>query len=332
MRSSVNMRCLTLAASALLIPMVLSSAPAQISAHSLLDQVPALPGNPLEAYGQWTPQDDGLAPGTAFKAVSDSRVRQKALIEQQVQSAAASPPPQLAQATAFASSPEAQANMRAMQEAEARGASDAEKMALIMKMAGHGPRMTPVSAESPHDTALKNRVFSDPKITNQVINGMKKVHDEQNQLDWRRQTEIAAIDRAEQQALAAIPICPNTNHSEYGPEPSKIAVRDTKLRFADQRIAVATHYLPEYQSLAREMKIVVQPAVDQADAALAAWTQLEGPMLKMGTAGVAQSAANQALDNVGDLEALIEDASKSAALTVSARKKIERVYGQARGC
>jgi hypothetical protein len=329
---ALSMRCLALAFFSLLFPAVLSSTPAQISGHSLLEQVPVLPGTALGAYSQWTPEGDVLMPGPAFKALSDSRMRQKALIQQQVQAAAASPPPQLAQGMAYASSPDGQATMRAMTEAQDRGASDAEMVALAMKMRGQAPHMTPVGEQSARDAALKVRIFSNPQVTKQVQIGMQKVQDDEHQIDRRWHAEVAAIENEERQALAALLLCSNSNHSEYGPERSKVAERDIKLRFAEQRTAAATRYAPEYQTLARQMKSVMQPAVDQGDSALAAWAMIDSPLLKYNTAGPAGNAAIQALDDVGDLETFIEAHSKTAALTVSARKKLERDYAQARGC
>jgi hypothetical protein len=329
---ALSMRCLALAFFSLLFPAVLSSAPAQISVHALLEQEPALPGTALGAYAQWTAVGDALTPGTAFKAFSESRVRQKTLIQQQVQAAAASPPPQLAQSMAYASSPDGQATMRAMAEAQDRGASDAEMVALASKMRGQAPRLTPVAEASARDVELKSRILSNLQLPRQVQIGMQKIQDQEHQIDRRWDAEIAALEKEELRTLAALPPCPDLNHSEAGPEPSKIAVRDIKLRFADQRIAATARYAPEYQSLALQMKNVLQPAVDHGDSALAAWAMIESPLLKYGTASQAGAAAIQALDAMGDLETFIETHSKTAALTVSARKKLERDYAQARGC
>jgi hypothetical protein len=104
------------------------------------------------------------------------------------------------------------------------------------------------------------------------------------------------------------------------------------LKYADQRIALMTRYLPKYQALVQQIRTVVLPRIDYGDSAMAAWAQIENPGFKQQLAAQAQGAANSGMADAALVQSFVENASKLAAQTVADRKNIERTFANAQGC
>lgn len=179
---------------------------------------------------------------------------------------------------------------------------------------------------SAHDQALVSQVTVFP-ATVAVLQNIQATRTAQVALmqEWR--AELNTLEQRRLRERGALPAC----HNEAG-APSQIAIRDVERSFAQQRIAVATRYLAQFQPLVAQLKSAVAPRIEHGDSALAAWAQLRNVRIKVELAPVAHGAESDALQDVGLVQNFIEDVSQLAARPVADRRALDRVYAEAGGC
>lgn len=318
----MNIRLAVLAS--LLLAPLLAAASRELSGAAWMAQVPPMPADAQAAYAQWQETPDGaLRRGPVLQAFQDDITAYEK--DAGAAAAAAYNPQQQAQAQALAQqygSPEAQARLRTM--------STAELIAMSRQMnAQMAPAQNqyvgPVSnADGKAIAVMADAMVADSKVQPQVIafNGNSRVP-----LLQKWDAENAAIDQQQQAAIAALPIC----RSEAG-EPSSRDIATVELRFAQQRVAVASRYLGQAQALDQQLRAILKPAVDAEDAGRAAWAGIGNPPLKQSRAQQAQSLDNYGPAHAGIAAGLVEDFSRKAAEQVQRLRNDQRQLAQAQGC
>ena len=160
-----------------------------------------------------------------------------------------------------------------------------------------------------------------------VQQAIQSAHNAQTALEQRWKQQIQALERQENQARSALAPC----RGETG-EPSQTAIRDLALRFADQKIALADRYLPQFASLADQLRAAVGPRIEFGDSAMSAWRQLGNPAGSRQLAGIAAAAQSNAYADVGLVNLFVESVSKQGARAIADKKTVLRIYANARGC
>ena len=289
-----------------------------------LAQVPALPSSAQVAYQQWIDDGNGvLKPGEAFKAV-DQGIND--VVTDQAQADMASPENQAQmqqqqtaaqQLAAKYGTPEGQAQLKAM--------TPAQLMALAQQMQ---PQTNMPRTVSPGDQRLLQKigdgVYSGKQ---QVMADVQKLQVQINAVDSQWDQALSALEPQEQAQMSKLPVCAG----EAG-IPSSLDMEKLELTFADQRIAIASQYLPQFAPIIGKVRAAVLPEIDFGDDALAAWTQISDPALKQQVSPSAHGAEQQGLGDVGIVEQMVEGASSRAAQSVADKKKIELKYANAHGC
>jgi hypothetical protein len=289
-----------------------------------LAKVPVLPSSAQGAYQQWIDDGNGvLKPGEAFNAV-DQGIND--VVTDQAQADMASPENQsqmqqqqtaAQQLAAKYGTPEGQAQLRAM--------TPAQLMALAQQMQ---PQTNMPRTVSPDDQQLLQKigdgVYSGKQ---QVMADVLKLQVQINTVDGQWDQALSALGPQEQAQMAQLAVCPG----EAG-IPSSLDTENLELKFADQRIAIAAEYLPQFAPIIGKARAAVLPEIDFGDDALAAWTQISDPALKQQVSPSAHGAEQQGLGDVGIIEKMVEDASSRAAQSVADKKKIQLKYANARGC
>jgi hypothetical protein len=308
----------------LLLAPLLAAASKDLSGAAWMAQVPAMPADAQAAYALWQETPDGaLQRGAVLQALEDDMSGYSK--DAGAAAAAANNPQQQAQAQALAQqygSPEAQARLRAM--------SPAELMAMgqqinAQMMPAQNTYVGPVSeADGKATRVMADALMADARLQPQVIafNSGSRVP-----LLQKWDAENAAIDQQQQAAFAALPIC----RGEAG-EPSGRDIATVQVRFATQRVEAASRYLGQAQALDQQLRAILRPAVDAADAGRVAWAGIQNPPFKQSRAQQAQN-----LDRLGPAHAalaagLVEDFSRKAADQVETLKKDQRQLAQAQGC
>ena len=187
----------------------------------------------------------------------------------------------------------------------------------------------PAGAQGPvsrHDQVLMGRisVFSG---TAAVLQNIQAAHTAQAALTQKWNAELHALEQRRLLERGALPACRN----EAG-TPSQLAIRDVELAYAQQKIALAGHYLEQSQPVLQQMLAAVSPRIRHGDSVMAAWEDLQNPASQAQLAPPARAAEADALLDVGQVEDFVQAISKQAARPVADRKAIERVYAQAKGC
>jgi len=140
-------------------------------------------------------------------------------------------------------------------------------------------------------------------------------------------TDVAKIDAAQSTEISKLPVCPG----EAG-EPSEIAVDKVKLKYADQRIALASAYLPRYDQVILNLHQSIAGEAAYADHVHAAWASLQSPMMKSVLLPQGSGVQASALADVAVLLSAVEDVSEPAAQVVANKNKLARDAAKARGC
>ena len=289
-----------------------------------LAQVPALPSDANAAYQQWIDDGNGgLKPGAAFDTVDQGI---KNVIADQAEANRSSPANQTQtqqdvstaqQMAAKYGTPEGQAQLKAM--------TPAQLMALAQQMQ---PQTNMPRTVSPGDQQLLQKigdgVYSGKQ---QVMADVLKLQVQVNAVDSQWDQALSALGPQEQAQMSKLPVCAG----EAG-IPSSLDMEKLELTFADQRIAIASQYLPQFAPIIGKVRAAVLPEIDFGDDALAAWTQLSDPALKQQVSPSAHGAEQQGLGDVGIIEQMVEGASSRAAQSVEDKKKIEVKYANAHGC
>jgi len=289
-----------------------------------LAQVPALPSDANAAYQQWIDDGNGtLKPGQAFTTVDQginnviadqakanmASPQNQAQMQQQVSSAQ--------QMMAQYSTPEGQAALKAM--------TPAQLMALAQQMQ---PQSSMPHAVSPADQALLqkigNGVYSgQQQVMADVLNLQKQINSIESQWDQ----DVSALAPQEEAQMRALPVCPGEASIPSSQDQEKL-----ELKFADQRISIASRYLAQIVPIVAKARVVVLPQIDFGDDALAAWTKISDPGLNQQVSASAQGAEQQSLSGVGIVEQMIEGVSSKAAHAVMDKKAIQKKYANAGGC
>lgn len=289
-----------------------------------LAKVPSLPSSANTAYGQWTDDGNGnLKPGEAFTTVEQGI---NEVLKEQAEANGAAAPSQAQmqqqettaqQMAAKYGTPEGQAALRAM--------SPAQLMALAQQM--QPQTMTP-RIVTPHDQALLQKIGDGvyPE-QQQVMADVEKLQKQINSIDDAWDKAAAALGPQEQAAIKQLPVCPG----EAG-IPSSQSMETVEVQYADQRIALATQYLPQFEPVIEQARAAVRPQIDFGDDALAAWTQIEDAGLKQQVSASAHGAEQQGLGDVGIVESMVKGASQKAAQTEADKKAIQKKYANAHGC
>jgi len=313
-----------LIAAACVVPIVASAVSKDFNGRMWLAQVPALPSDANAAYQQWS--DDGhgtLKPGEAFNTV-DQGINN--VIADQAKANMASPENQsqmqqqvstAQQMAAKYSTPEGQAALKSM--------TPAQLMALAQQMM---PQSSVARAVSPEDQQLLQKIGNgaysgQQQVMADVLNLQKQVNSIESQWDQ----DVAALVPQEAAQMRALPVCAG----EAG-IPSSLDMENLELKFADQRIAIASQYLPQFAPIIGKVRVAVLPEIDFGDDALAAWTQISDPGLKQQVSPSAHGAQQQGLGDVGIVEKMVEGVSSKAAQAVEDKKTIQRKYANAHGC
>lgn len=205
----------------------------------------------------------------------------------------------------------------------ARAAREGE----LARLARPEPQPTrPVGPASARDEKLARQISVFPGAAT-VQQGVRAARTAQLALEQKWRAELDAIEKRRQQERSALPAC----HNDVG-QPSQLAIRDVEQRYAQQKIALAAHYLAQFQPLVEQMRAAIAPRIEHAGSAMAAWRQLRNAGLKARLAPIAEGSESAALQDVGSVQAYVEEISKLAARPVAQQRAIARVYSQARGC
>ncbi|MGD0737955.1 MAG: hypothetical protein ABR957_00065 [Terracidiphilus sp.] len=313
-----------LIAAACMVPVIGWTVSKDFNGRMWLAKVPALPSSAQVAYQQWIDDGNGvLKPGEEFKAV-DQGIND--VVTDQAQANMASPENQAQmqqqqtaaqQLAAKYGTPEGQAQLKAM--------TPAQLMALAQQMQ---PQTNMPRTVSPGDQQLLQKigdgVYSGKQ---QVMADVLKLQVQVNAVDSQWDQALSALGPQEQAQMSKLPVCAG----EAG-IPSSLDMEKLELTFADQRIAIASQYLPQFAPIIGKVRAAVLPEIDFGDDALAAWTQLSDPALKQQVSPSAHGAEQQGLGDVGIIEQMVEGASSRAAQSVEDKKKIEVKYANAHGC
>jgi hypothetical protein len=289
-----------------------------------LAQVPALPSDANAAYQQWIDDGNGsLKPGAAFNTV-DQGINN--VIADQAKATMASPAnqSQMQQQVAAAqqmaakySTPEGQAALKSM--------TPAQLMALAQQMM---PQSNVARTVSPEDQQLLQKigdgVYSGQQ---QVLADVLKLQKQVNSIESQWDQDVAALVPQEEAQMRALPVCPGEAGIPSGVEAEKL-----ELKFADQRISIASKYLGQIVPIVGKVRVAVLPQIDFGDDALAAWTKISDPGLKQQASPSANGAEQQGLGDVGIVEQMVENASSKAAHAVMDKKAIQKKYANAGGC
>ncbi len=307
-----------------MVPVVAWTVSKDFNGRMWLAKVPALPSGADVAYQQWVDDGNGtLKPGEAFDTV-DQGIND--VLADQAKANLASPENQAQmqqqqttaqQMAAKYGTPEGQAALKSM--------TPAQLMALAQQMQ---PQSNMPRAVSPEDQQLLQ------KIGNGVYSGKQQVmadvltlQTRVNTLEGQWDQDVSTLGPQEQAQMRQLPVCPG----EAG-IPSSLDTENVELKFADQRIAIASQYLPQFAPIISEVRAAVLPEIDFGDDALAAWTQISDPGLKQQVSPSAHGAQQQGLGDVDIVEQMVEGVSLKAAQTTEDRKTIQRKYANAHGC
>jgi hypothetical protein len=307
-----------------MIPVVAWTVSKDFNGRMWLAKVPSLPSSADLAYQQWTDDGSGtLKPGEPFTTVEQGI---DAVLKDQAEANQASAPSQAQaqqqqstaqQMEAKYGTPEGQAALRAM--------SPAQLMALAQQMQ---PQTMKPRIVSPHDQELLQ------KIGDGVYSGQKEVMAEAmeqqkqiNTIEEQWDKDVAALGPRQQAETQKLPVCPG----EAG-IPSSQSMAELELKYADERIALATKYLPQFTPVIEKVRVAVGPEIDFGDDALAAWSGIEDAGLKQQVSAQAQGAEQQGLGQVTLVESMVKGVSGKAAQTVADKKAIQKKYANAHGC
>ena len=213
--------------------------------------------------------------------------------------------------------PEGQAALKAM--------TPAQLMALAQQMQ---PQSNMQRAVSPEDQQLLqkigNGVYSGQK---QVMADVQKLQIEVNSIEGQWDQALSALVPQQQAQFRQLPPCPGEASVPSSQDQEKL-----ELKFADQRISIASNYLGQIGPVVGKTRAAVLPQIDFGDDAIAAWTQISDPALKQQVSPSAHGALQQGLGEVSLVEKLVEGVSARAAQAVAGKKAIQRKYANATGC
>jgi hypothetical protein len=307
-----------------MVPVVAWTVSKDFNGRMWLAKVPALPSSANVAYQQWIDDGNGtLKPGEAFNTVdqgindvlADEAKANMASPENQAQMQQQQTTAQ--QMAAKYGTPEGQAALKSM--------TPAQMMALAQQMQ---PQSNMPRAVSPDDQQLLqkigNGVYSGKQ---QVMADVMKAQIQANTVQSQWDQAVSALGPEEQAQMRQLPVCPG----EAG-IPSSLDMENLELKFADQRIAIASQYLPQFAPIIGKVHAAVLPEIDFGDDALAAWTQISDPGLKQQVSASAHGAQQQGLGDVSIVEKMVEGVSSKAAQTVADKKTIQKKYANAHGC
>lgn len=309
----------------LLLAPLLAAAAKESTGAAWMARVPAMPADAQAAYALWQETPDGaLKPGPQLQSLQDDM---NAYAGDASTAAAGYGPQQQTQAQAQAmaqqyGSPEAQARLRAM--------SPAELMAMSRQMSAQmapsqNTYVGPVSeADGQAMRTMAAGLAADGQIQMKIVafNSGSRAP-----LLQKWDAENAAIDQQREAAFRALPIC----KGEAG-EPSSRDIAGVQVRFARQKVEAAGRYLGQAQALDQQLRAILKPAVDAADAGRTAWAGMQNPPLKQSRAEQARSLDNLGPAHAGVAAGLVEDVSRKAAEQVQSLTNYQRQLAQAQGC
>jgi hypothetical protein len=284
---------------------------AATSTTALLARVPVLPHDAAAAYGQWIDTKGDLTPGPAFTAL-ETDIRNTMLAPFAKQQ------PGIDLMKKY-STPAGQAEMRNM--------TTAQKMALgqqIEAQMGYGQPQTGATAVSDHDQALMRRItaHSNDSALQMKLSALLQ---QRFPLETEQVADEKKIDAAEQADLKKLAIC-------KAGAPSQASIKVVMFQYADQRAALASAWLAKYQALENQMRGVAADEAKWADDVLAAWAQVQNPMIRSQTQPLAVSAIGHAATDAAMLLNLVETGSKMAAEKIARKKQLETQFADAKGC
>lgn len=317
MRERIDPTLLVLLMAAAL-PAAIAAPPSKdLSAEQWLGQVPAMPSDPRTAYQQWTDNGHaGLTPGPQFQAL---QIGIAAYQRDQAQGAGASPGQvdKLQALKAEYGTPEGQAKLRSM--------SLADQMAIAQQIQAATAMPAP-GAVSPHDQTLLRKIAFYPDSP-KVDADLMKLQQQKNVLAQAWHDELDKLIPKQEAERRTLKGC----GGEAG-MPSSAALEEFELRYADQRIAIASQYLGKLSPVVAAARKTLEPRIGYGDGVLAAWSQLEDPAMKQRTSAEAHGVESASLGDVATYQEFVKDASRPAAQAVADRKAIERKYLDAKGC
>ena len=323
MRYRFRYRAILIAA-ACVVPIGALAVSKDFNGRMWLAQVPALPSDANVAYQQWIDDGNGtLKPGEAFNTVDQginnviadqakanmASPQNQARMQQQVSAAQ--------QMAAKYSTPEGQAALKSM--------TPAQLMALAQQMQ---PQSNMPHTVSPQDQQLLQKIGNGAYSgQQQVLADVLKLQKQVNSLEGRWDQDVSALVPQDQAQMRALPVCPGEASIPSSQDQEKLEVK-----FADQRISIASTYLAQIAPIVGKERVAVLPQIDFGDDALAAWTQISDPGLKQQVSPSAHGAQQQGLGDVGIVEKLVEEVSSRAAHAVMDKKAIQKKYANAGGC
>lgn len=194
-----------------------------------------------------------------------------------------------------------------------------------LQMANFRPQMA-AGAVSDHDQALVKSIGPYPKAM-AVHAELVQVTPAIAKIRAAYDGDVAKIDAAQSAEISKLPVCPG----EAG-EPAESAVDKVKLKYADQRIALANAYMPRYDAVLLNLHQSIAGEAVYADHVFATWASLQSPMMKSMLLPQGNGIQSSALADVAVLLASVEDVSEPAAQVVADKNKLARDAAKARGC
>jgi hypothetical protein len=177
-----------------------------------------------------------------------------------------------------------------------------------------------------HDQVLMGRISVFPG-TATVVQNIQAARTRQTALIQQWNADLHALEQRRLRERGALPAC----HNEAG-APSQLAIREVELAYVRQKNTLAAQYLEQSQPLLQQLLAAVSPRIHHGDAVMNAWQELQNPGAQVQLAPLARSAEADALLDVGQVQAFIQDLSKLAARPVADRNAVARVYARAKGC
>ncbi len=138
---------------------------------------------------------------------------------------------------------------------------------------------------------------------------------------------VEKLGEAENAEIAKLAVC----SGEAG-LPSDRATLAVKLKYADQRIALANATLGKEAPLVEGVRRGVVAETTYIDNIFTAWASMSGGMMKTVTHANVVGMQAIGMSDVGLVLTYVEDASKSAAQAVADKNRLVREAANARGC
>jgi hypothetical protein len=183
--------------------------------------------------------------------------------------------------------------------------------------------MGPVSE---HDQAMMKKIQPYPQTT-QLHSANMHAGLMLSGLRDADENAVEKLHEAENAELSRLAVCPG----EAG-LPSDRATLAVKLKYADQRVALANATLGKEAPIVESVRHGVVAETTYIDNMFGAWASMSGGMMKTVSHPNVVGMQAIAMSDVGLVLTYVEDASKSAAQAVAEKNRLARDAANAKGC